>query len=91
MPEPWPPRPTELAEWPIPWRMKWGILSNQLQDQGVPWPDYERQAFKTIKAQKEADTPSVAEVVEPQGKQSNFYGEFNRREDPERRAGGKAR
>jgi len=48
---PWPPRPAELAEWPIPWRERWGRLANQLQDQGVPWPDHERQAFDRVKAE----------------------------------------
>jgi hypothetical protein len=37
-PAPWPPRPAELASWPIAWREKWGRLANALQDQGVPWP-----------------------------------------------------
>jgi hypothetical protein len=49
-PRPWPPRPTELAGWPIPWRERWGRLANDLQDQGIPWPDHEREAFDQVKA-----------------------------------------
>jgi hypothetical protein len=50
-PPPWPPRPDELAHWPIPWRERWGRLANELQDQGVPWPEYERLAFGQAKAE----------------------------------------
>src|SRR4051794_16363278 len=52
-PAPWPPRPTELAGWPIPWRERWGRLANELQDQGVPWPDHERIAFDRLKAERQ--------------------------------------
>jgi hypothetical protein len=48
---PWPPRPAELARWPVEWRERWGRLANQLEDQGVPWPDHERRAFDQIKAE----------------------------------------
>jgi hypothetical protein len=53
-PAPWPPRPAELAEWPVEWRAKWGRLANELQDQGIPWPEHERQAFYRAKAEMEA-------------------------------------
>jgi hypothetical protein len=52
----WPPRPPELAGWPIAWRERWGRLANSLQDQGVLWPDYERLAFERTKAEVEAGT-----------------------------------
>jgi hypothetical protein len=52
-PAPWPPRPAELAHWPVEWRAKWGVRANELQDQGVPWPEHERQAFHQIKAEME--------------------------------------
>jgi hypothetical protein len=48
----WPPRPVELSRWPIAWRERWGHRSNQLQDEGVPWPDHERQAFDEVQAEK---------------------------------------
>ncbi len=47
---PWPPRPAELAEWPVEWRARWGRRANELQDQGIPWPDHERRAFAEVKA-----------------------------------------
>jgi hypothetical protein len=53
-PPPWPPRPAELAEWPVEWRAKWGVRANELQDQGIPWPEHERQAFYMVKAEMEA-------------------------------------
>ena len=53
-PAPWPPRPAELARWPIAWRERWGRLANELEDQGVPWPEHERRAFDRIKAEMEA-------------------------------------
>ena len=51
---PWPPRPAEVARWPIRWRERWGRRANELEDAGVPWPEHERQAFAEIKAEKEA-------------------------------------
>jgi hypothetical protein len=61
---PWPPRPAELAEWPIVWRERWGRLANDLEDRDVLFPESERQAFEKIKAEKmaeEAKAPSVKE------------------------------
>ena len=46
---PWTPRPKELASWPVDQRQQWGLRANQLQDEGVPWPDHERQAFLEVK------------------------------------------
>src|SRR5262249_8978933 len=51
--KPWPPRPPELARWPIEWREKWGRLANQLEDEGVPFPESERRAFQQVKAERE--------------------------------------
>jgi hypothetical protein len=51
---PWPPRPVELARWPVEWRAKWGVRANELQDQGVPWPEHERRAFDMVRAEREA-------------------------------------
>jgi hypothetical protein len=53
-PEPWPPRPAELARWPLVWRQRWGLLANELEDQGVPWPEHERRAFALVKAERKA-------------------------------------
>jgi hypothetical protein len=49
-PEPWPPRPAELADWPVPMRERWGRRSAELQDQGLSWRDAERRAFAEVKA-----------------------------------------
>jgi hypothetical protein len=51
---PWPPRPAEIGAWPIPWRQRWGELSNQLEDQGIPFPESERRAFARVKAEMDA-------------------------------------
>jgi hypothetical protein len=53
-PTPWPPRPAELARWPLEWRQRWGLLANKLEDQGLKFPECERRAFDQIKAEKEA-------------------------------------
>jgi hypothetical protein len=47
---PWPPRPQELAAWPVAWREKWSRLANRLEDEGVPFPESERRAFHEIRA-----------------------------------------
>jgi hypothetical protein len=49
-PPPWPPRPPELADWPTRWREQWGRLANQLEEEGVPFPESERTAFSQVKA-----------------------------------------
>jgi hypothetical protein len=48
---PWPPRPVELAEWPTDLRQRWGELANRLEDEGVPFPESERQAFMQVNAE----------------------------------------
>ena len=48
---PWPPRPRDLHLWSIPMRQRWGELANRLEDQGIPWPDHEQQAYEQIKAE----------------------------------------
>ncbi len=50
----WPPRPAELAGWPIPWRRRWGELSNEFEGRGVQFPESERRAFDLVKAEMEA-------------------------------------
>lgn len=62
-PPPWPPRPAELADWPVEWRQRWGRLANEMQDQGIPWPEHERAAFERIKAER--DTATGARPAEP--------------------------
>ena len=36
----WPPRPADLARWPIPWRERWGKLSNELEELGMKFPGF---------------------------------------------------
>jgi hypothetical protein len=48
----WPPRPRELAKWPIERRQRWGELANKLEDKGVEWPESERRAFEQVKAEQ---------------------------------------
>jgi hypothetical protein len=52
-PLPWPPRPVELASWPVEWRERWGRLANQLEDWGMRFPECEREAYIRIKAERE--------------------------------------
>lgn len=51
---PWPPRPAEIGSWSIRWRQRWGELSNELEGQGVPFPESERRAYQQVKAEMEA-------------------------------------
>jgi hypothetical protein len=68
---PWPPRPDELADWPIPWRKRWGEVANTLQDTGVPWPEHEQLAFDQIKAKMAK--PHVAPVAAVAEKQTSLF------------------
>jgi hypothetical protein len=52
--KPWLPRPAEIGSWPIRWRQRWGELSNQFEDQGIPFPESERRAYHQAKAEMEA-------------------------------------
>jgi hypothetical protein len=62
---PWPLRPAELAEWPVEWRARWGLLANALQDQAIPWPEHERQAFDQIKVEMGRPRESLPDPQEP--------------------------
>jgi hypothetical protein len=42
-----------LALWPTPWRLRWGLLANTLEDTGVGWREAERRAFDLVQAEKE--------------------------------------
>ena len=44
---PWPPRPAELSGWSIDLRQRWGELANELEDQGVMFPESERKASQS--------------------------------------------
>jgi hypothetical protein len=41
----WPPRPDDLASWPVARREMWGIRANELEGQGLSWRDAERRAY----------------------------------------------
>jgi hypothetical protein len=43
----------EIGGWPIPWRQRWGELSNQFEDEGVPFPESEQHAYHQVKAEME--------------------------------------
>jgi hypothetical protein len=43
----------EIGRWPIPWRQRWGELSNQFEGEGVPFPESERHAYHRVKAEME--------------------------------------
>ncbi len=49
---PWPPRPDELASWPLEWRERWGSLANDLEARGTPWPQSEVEAFRQVKGER---------------------------------------
>ncbi len=44
-----------LARWPDPWRERWGVRANALEDTGLDWRQAEQQAFEELKTQKEQD------------------------------------
>ena len=50
-PPPWATSSAELAGWPLVWRRRWGRRANELQDEGVPWPEQGRRAFVEVKAE----------------------------------------
>ena len=56
---PWPPRPDELASWPLAWRERWGALANHLEARGTSWPQSEAESFRRVKAEMEAGASAV--------------------------------
>jgi hypothetical protein len=54
-PDPW-NRSSALADWPIPWRERWGRRADALQDAGLGWKEAEQQAFKEVAAERAAAT-----------------------------------
>jgi site-specific DNA-methyltransferase (adenine-specific) len=62
---PWPPRPAELADWPLAWRERWGRLANDLEARGAPFPDSESEAFRCVKAEMEADAIAQKQNIVP--------------------------
>ena len=40
-----------LPTWPDSWRQRWGELANILAEQGTPWPEDERRAFREVAAE----------------------------------------
>jgi hypothetical protein len=85
-PAPPPPRPAELAAWPLPWRQRWGELANALQDAGTPFPESEQQAFRQIKAEMDAAPDrgeSIARRDPPEGlSDQDALAAINRAFDP---------
>jgi hypothetical protein len=55
-------RPAELADWPIPWRQRFGLRANELSDAGIPRPDDERLAFEEVLRERQsgAEPPPIA-------------------------------
>src|SRR5208337_2578562 len=41
-------RPTDLADWPLDRRERWGELANYLESQGVPFPQSEITAYEQL-------------------------------------------
>jgi hypothetical protein len=46
----WPPRPTELATWPLSLRERWGVHAAELEILGTPFPESERRAYEHVRA-----------------------------------------
>ena len=61
----WPPRPDELAWWPIPRRQRWGERANALIDAGLDWQAAERQAFDEEKAGLLDGAPATTDPATP--------------------------
>ncbi len=61
----WPPRPAELAGWPVESREKWGRRANELEDAGLDWRSAERQAFGEVKAERSAGGVHIAAALPP--------------------------
>jgi hypothetical protein len=47
----WPPRPTELATWPLSLRERWGVHAAELEILGTPFPQSERRAYEYVRDQ----------------------------------------
>ncbi len=54
---PWPPRPTELSQWPVPWRQRWADRAENYQCAGLDWKEAEQKAWNE----------TLAEHIEHQG------------------------
>ncbi len=50
----WPPRPVELAGWPIPWRQRWADRAEAHQVEGLGWREAEQRAWHQTKAEFDA-------------------------------------
>lgn len=56
---------SELANWPVAWRERWGRRANQLEDEGHDWRESERMAFEAVRAERVAkegpyaDSPTI--------------------------------
>ncbi|WP_406699149.1 hypothetical protein V5E97_09745 [Singulisphaera sp. Ch08] len=46
----WPPRPKQLASWPLKKRERWGRRANQLEDEGLGWRTAEHKAYLEVAA-----------------------------------------
>ena len=58
IPDVWPPRPIELATWPIARRKLWGELANAIEDDGMPFPKCEIEAFRQLASNTGSDGDS---------------------------------
>jgi hypothetical protein len=45
----WPPRPSELACWPIAWRQRWADRAEAHQAAGLGWQEAERLAYQATR------------------------------------------
>lgn len=55
-----------VADWPIPWRERWGRLANELAEQGVPHPTDEQRAFAiAVEERQRGDEPPPIHVPMP--------------------------
>lgn len=58
---------TQVARWPLKWRLRWGQRSNELERLGMPWRRAELEAFRQVSAERMAlHDRSTVEESDPQ-------------------------
>jgi hypothetical protein len=52
-----------LADWPEPWRKRWGLRANALEESGLRWRDAETRAFVEVLHERHSEGDHAALLV----------------------------
>lgn len=61
-----------LATWPEPWREKWGLRANELEEAGTPWGKAESRAYSEVARERRAARDAAPVELEPPGAPPDF-------------------